>query len=176
MTSYVGEVGLDGSGHGRAFLELQRASFEFVLEALGRRTHLMSIHSRGAEAEVLDRLSAHGVQRAVFHWYTGPLRLVDAILSAGHAFSVNPAMMRSASGRRIIAQIPADRLLTESDGPHIRLEGQAQDPRAIPALVAELAPTLGLTPEELAEQIFHTLKALLSPTKGEEAPFRKGHL
>lgn len=161
MTSYVGEVGLDGSTHGRAFLDEQRVSFEFVLEALARSPHLVTVHSRGAEAEVLDRAVQHGVRSMIFHWYSGPVGLIDSIVAAGHAFSVNASMLRSASGRRILDKIPPDRLLTESDGPHIKANGAVQDPATIPHLVTQLGEVTGLSPEELAQQIFNNLKTLV---------------
>ena len=161
MTSYVGEVGLDGSTYGRAFLEEQRASFEFVLGALARSPHLVTVHSRGAEAEVLDRAAQHGVRNMIFHWYSGPVGLIDSILAAGHAFSVNASMLRSASGRRILARIPPDRILTESDGPHIKTGGATQNPTSIPALVTQLGEVLGVPGDDLAAQVFHNLKALV---------------
>lgn len=162
MTSYVGEVGLDGSAHGRAFLKEQRDSFEFVLQALAKSPHLVTVHSRGAEAEVLERAARHGVGPLIFHWYSGPPGLVDSMVAAGHSFSVNPAMLRSASGRRILARIPVHRLLTESDGPHITLDRSVQDPASIPGFVRQLSGVMGMEQEALADQIFANLKALVS--------------
>jgi len=161
MTSYVGEVGLDGSAHGRAFLQEQRDSFEFVLQAVAKSPHLVTVHSRGAEAEVLERAAHHGVGPLIFHWYSGPLGLIDSILAAGHAFSVNAAMLRTASGRRILARIPPTCLLTESDGPHITVNGSIQDPLSIPNFVHQLGEVMGIDAEELGQQIFTNLKDLM---------------
>lgn len=73
----------------------------------------------GAEAAVLEVLKDHGIVGAVFHWYTGSLRTLDDILQAGHLLSVNPAMISGERGRAVIRRIPRDRLLTETDGPHV---------------------------------------------------------
>lgn len=161
MTSYVGEVGLDGSAHGRAFLPEQRDSFEFVLQAVANSPHFVTVHSRGAEAEVLERAARHGVGPLIFHWYSGPLGLIDSIVTAGHAFSVNAAMLRSASGRRILGRIPPDRLLTESDGPHVSVDGNVQDPTFIPGFVQQLSEVMGLTSDDLSEKIFSNLKSFV---------------
>jgi TatD DNase family protein len=36
-------------------------------------------------------------------------------------FSVNPAMIRSQSGQRLLREIPGDRILTETDGPFVKV-------------------------------------------------------
>ena len=52
--------------------------------------------------------------------YTGPLGVVDDALAAGMSFSINPAMVSSAKGRALLARIPRDRVLLETDGPYTR--------------------------------------------------------
>jgi TatD DNase family protein len=38
----------------------------------------------------------------------------------GYWFSVGPAMLQSAKGRKLVELMPADRVLTETDGPFAR--------------------------------------------------------
>ena len=109
-------IGLDGSREGRASLPTQRRVFSHVLGAPGIRHRVLSVHSRGAEAEAIAALEDAGVT-AVLHWYSGALKHADRALSAGIYFSVNAAMLRSQKGARLLRAIPRDRVLTETDGP-----------------------------------------------------------
>lgn len=44
-----------------------------------------------------------------------PVGLAEQALAAGLYFSINPAMLRTEKGRKVIAAVPRDRVLTESD-------------------------------------------------------------
>ena len=77
----------------------------------------MSVHSRKAEKEVFELLQEYEIKNVIFHWYSGPLNLIDKIIDAGYYFSINEAMTVSISGRKIINKIPQNRILTESDAP-----------------------------------------------------------
>lgn len=115
----VGEVGLDGSSRYRRHFELQKHIFTSVVhrcQELGGR--VLSIHSRGAAAEVLDTLEAHsGFGVAVLHWFTDSPSLLKRAIVLGCWFSVGPAMLHSANGRKLAGQMPRDRVVPESDGP-----------------------------------------------------------
>src|ERR1039458_4576732 len=112
-TSFIGEVGLDFSIEGKGTTDLQVESFEFVLRVISGLPKFLSIHSRRAEARVLEMLRAAGRSSAVFHWYSGPIGILRQAIADGNYFSINTAMLNSENGRRIIAAIPHDRLLTE---------------------------------------------------------------
>ncbi len=120
-TSYVGEVGLDFSPEGRATRTAQERTFRRVLRTVAGRRQLLTVHSRGAERSVLDLLTESGVGPAVFHWYSGPLKVLDGLLEAGHYCSFNPAMVRSKKGQEIIRRVPRDHVLAETDGPFVKL-------------------------------------------------------
>jgi TatD DNase family protein len=119
-TSYIGEVGLDFSKDGIATKSIQINSFKKVLQAVSNKQKIISIHSRGAEKEVLQMLKKYKIENAIFHWYTGGLKLIDEIVSLGYHFSINTAMIKSANGQKNINRIPKEHILTESDGPFIK--------------------------------------------------------
>ncbi len=50
-------------------------------------------------------------------WVSGPAKPIDTALAAGMYFSINPAMLTSKSGKRVLDAVPPDRILTETDGP-----------------------------------------------------------
>jgi TatD DNase family protein len=122
----VGEIGLDGSARYRQHFELQTHIFKSVVEncvRLGGR--ILSIHSRAAGEKVLDILDANpGYGSAILHWFTDSPSLLRRAAESGCWFSVGPAMMESANGRKLAALMPRDRVVAESDGPFAKVRGE----------------------------------------------------
>ncbi len=124
MTSYIGEVGLDFSKDGITTKNTQLYSFEKILKAVSNKNKILSIHSRLAEKEVLGMLRKHKIENAIFHWYSGGLKLIDEIIDSGYYFSINTAMIKSVNGQKIIKRIPKEFILTETDGPFIEVKNR----------------------------------------------------
>ena len=118
-TSYIGEVGLDFSRESYSTKEIQIKSFEFVLDCIKDKSKIVSLHSRRAEKEVLDMLIDKSISNVIFHWYSGSVSTLHKIISAGFFFSINSAMIQSDNGKKIIAEIPRELILTETDFPFI---------------------------------------------------------
>lgn|SRR5690625_1407801 len=116
-TKYVGEVGLDYS---KEFIHTkieQQNAFDYISFESAKAKKIMSIHSRKAEADVLEMLKRNKVEFAVFHWFSGDKGLVGKIIEQGYYFSVNYSMLTSRKGFEVIKSIPIDRLLIETDAP-----------------------------------------------------------
>lgn len=151
-TSFVGEIGLDGSREGKATIQTQKETFALIAKSLSNK--IVSIHSRGAEEDVLDILVDNNVKGAIFHWYTGSESLIERILSNGHYFSVNPSMVASNSGRKTIGKIPLDRLLTETDGPFVKIRGRITQPWDVEVVETYLSRMWSLELDEVRGQIW----------------------
>ena len=162
---YVGEVGLDFSSHGRETKAAQLRVFDRLLDQPTLRHKVVTLHSRGAESVVIERLRSAGIV-AILHWYTGPLGLIPDALAAGLYFSINPAMVGSEKGQKVIAAIPRDRALTESDGPFAKAHGRAFGPNDMKELTAELAHLWGVEPEVARQQMYANLSQLYAATVG----------
>lgn len=118
QTSYIGEIGLDFSREGIVTKNVQISVLRNLLESLKGMKKIISVHSRKAEVMLFDLLTEYNIENVIFHWYSGPLNLIDDIVNEGYYFSINEAMTLSESGRKIISKIPTDRILTESDAPY----------------------------------------------------------
>ena len=118
QTSYIGEIGLDFSKEGYTTKDEQVAVLRDLLSAIRGKKKIVSVHSRKAEKELLALLCEYEIKNVIFHWFSGPVDLIPAILAQGYYFSVNEAMCRSRNGQIIIAEIPKDRILTETDAPY----------------------------------------------------------
>lgn len=160
-TSYIGEVGLDFSREGISTMELQVASFKKVLALLKDKKKLLSLHSRRAEKEVLEYLCANNITSAIFHWYSGPLGLIKEIIKAGYYFSVNTAMIVSEAGRKIIAAIPPEFIVTESDGPFIDFKTRPVKPADLGLVEDYLAKLWQISRQEASQKIFDNFRRLL---------------
>lgn len=124
-TVAIGEVGLDGSARYRQHFDLQTQIFSAVIkrsQSLGGR--VLSIHSRAAAKEVLDILEQFpGFGTAVLHWFTDSAPLLRRASSMDCWFSVGPAMLSSANGRKLAEIMPMSRVVSESDGPFAKASG-----------------------------------------------------
>lgn len=164
-TSYVGEIGLDFSRAGYATKDLQVESFRFVLRALRGRPKFITLHSRRAESVVLDMLEEEERSPVVFHWYSGPLNVLDRALARGHFFSVNPAMTESPNGRKIIERLPPERVMTESDGPFVQVKGRAVIPADVMTVENYLANVWRLEKSEVRLVIKENFLKLVRPLR-----------
>lgn len=165
QTSYIGEVGLDFSREGIETKDIQVESFRFVLRALRGKPKFITLHSRRAEAEVLDILEEEGRAPVVFHWYSGSLANLKRALDLGHFFSVNPAMFDSPNGRKIIAVLPPERVLTESDGPFVKVRGRAAMPADVAFAEEGLASLWKLERRDVTAKIRGNFMELIRPLR-----------
>ena len=78
---------------------------------------------------MLALLKKNKVKYAIIHWYTGNVALVKEFIKEGYYFSINPAMLRSLAGKKIINEIPMERVLVETDGPISKMNGKRMEPR-----------------------------------------------
>jgi len=151
--THIGEIGLHYSGLDEAERARQRRILEEVLRATHRSNKVHNIHAVGAAEDIFAMLSDYKCRHVVMHWYSGPTRLVDELLSIGCLFSINQAMMRSPKGRHIAAMLPMGRVLTETDGPYVRVSSAPARPRDVELLLRQLAHAWDLTEGETEAQI-----------------------
>ena len=148
--AWIGEVGLDfRPGTDRREKARQAAAFQSVLDHEIVASKPMSVHSRGASKEVVDRLKQASV-RAVLHWYSGALETADDALAAGIWFSVNPSMIRTPKGQALISRLPRDRVLCETDGPYCKADSRPALPSDIRSIALYLSHTWQVSEEDAA--------------------------
>lgn len=95
----------------------QRDCFEKHL-GLAREFDLpIVIHSRGAWEDCLTMTLCAGVQRALFHWYSGPVDILEKVLTAGFYVSCSPSVAYSPQSREAMSHAPVERTLIETDSP-----------------------------------------------------------
>ncbi len=166
-TRYVGEIGLDAGPRFYKSFDAQERIFESILRACAEQGgKILTIHSIRAAAKVLGHLERHlplGRGRPVLHWFTGTASEARRAADLGCYFSINIEMLRSPKHRALVAHLPMDRLLTETDGPFVETEGRPVRPRDVTHVVAELAMLRKLSGDEMARRIVSNLATLVFP-------------
>jgi TatD DNase family protein len=156
----LGEIGLDYHFvEDTSLYPAQLRVFEFLLRAAADQGKVVHLHTKGAEREVLGLLDRYGVDRAVVHWYSGPLDILEQWIARGAYFTVGIEVRDSQHIQTIARQVPKERLLTETDnpgGPRSLIGGPGM-PGLIQDVACELAKVRGTT----AEAIKHTARANL---------------
>lgn len=163
-TPFVGEIGLDGSPRFAQTRTTQHDVFTHVLrscaDAGGR---ILSIHSRGAARPVLDALVANPESGTpVLHWFTGSVRQVEVAIEHGCWFSIAAPMLTTTKGRDLVASLPRDRVLTETDGPFTTVDSRPAAPRDIVGTITLLAELWDIPIAEAEGQISANLQVLLA--------------
>ncbi len=115
----VGEIGLDYDKRVRAQVDKdrQQAVFKELLSLARKLGKPVSIHSRYSWKDCFNLVRDAGIEKAVFHWFTGFSSVLQEILAAGYFISATPAAEYHAEHRRAIKEASLSQLLLETDSP-----------------------------------------------------------
>lgn len=163
---YVGEVGLDAGPRFYRSFDSQERVFERVLRTCAEHGgKILTIHSVRAVSKVLAHLEKSfpvGRGCPVLHWFTGTAAEARRAVNLGCYFSINLEMLRSPKHRALVAGLPIDRLLTETDGPFVETEGRPMRPRDVANTVSELAAVRTLHADEMGRKVVANLAAIVA--------------
>ncbi len=159
-TNYVGEVGLDGLPELKPHAAIQRRVFEAVLRISAKSGgRVLSIHSRRAVDDVLQCLRAQpDAGLPILHWFSGTRSQLTRALTQGCWLSVGPPMLRSDKGRALVASVPRDRILTETDGPFATDGSRPLMPSDVWSAVDALGEIWGVAENEVRSILAENLR------------------
>lgn len=164
-THYVGEVGLDAGPRFYRSLDLQKRVFRRVLEccavAGGKILTVHSVRAVTPALDLIDECLPRDRGAVVLHWFTGSRSEARRATALGCFFSINATMTSSDKGRSLVAELPLDRLLTETDGPFTRYAGRPAEPADVTAAIDAIARVRAMRAEEVAIAVAGNLRALL---------------
>ena len=150
----VGEIGFDFARSEPDLSEQERA-FRGQLEIAVTERLPTIIHQREASDALIAELDRWpNLAPIVLHSFDGTHRLVDWALERGCYIGIGGLATRRGSTllRELLAKLPVDRLLLETDAPYLAPPGTASrrnTPANLPAIAAILAPLWHLSGEEL---------------------------
>ncbi len=155
----LGEAGLDNHYTDGSPAAQERGFRAHI--AAARATGLpLVIHTREADercGEILDEEIAKGPFKAVLHCYTGGRELAMKAIDLGLSISFTGILTfkNSQSIRDIAAELPADRIMVETDAPYLapgKYRGKRNEPSFVTETVRVLAETRGVSVEEISRQ------------------------
>ncbi len=169
----VGECGLDYCRNFSPHLA-QRQAFHRQLELAAQLGKPVFLHQRDAHADFIAILREHWPRLAggVAHCFTAGDAELDAYLELGLAIGITGWICDERRGAHLIelvARIPADRLLLETDGPYLlprdlapKPASRRNDPRYLPHIATVVARARGESLESLARSSSAATRRLFS--------------
>jgi len=165
----IGECGLDFNRNYSPHPDQEKwfiAQLELGLE-LGRPLFL---HSRDAHPRFAQILRHHQVKQAVAHCFTGEKEELHAYLDLGLYVGITGWICDERRGKhllQLVREIPADRLLLETDSPYLTPRDMRPQPKArrnepafLPHIARTVARALGKPVEEVASQTTRNAQTL----------------
>jgi len=168
----IGETGLDYY-YEHSPRPPQIESFRAHIAAARTAKLPVIVHTRDADDDtitVLEDEMGKGAFTGVIHCFTGTQRLADAALALGLSVSVSgiATFKNSSALRDVIASVPLDRLLVETDAPFLAPvphRGRTNEPSFVVHTAAMLAQLKGVSAQDLAAATTDNFFRLFSRAK-----------
>ncbi len=165
----IGEAGLDYH-YDNSPREAQAQGLRQHIAAARESGLPLVIHSRDCDADmakILKEESGKGAFPAVLHCFTGGRDLAFAAIELGHYVSFTGILTfkNSQSLRDIARELPADRILVETDAPYLAplpYRGKRNEPAYVLETAKVLAETRGVSADEIARQTTENFFRLFS--------------
>jgi TatD DNase family protein len=153
----IGETGLDYY-YGHSPRPRQIANFRAHIEAARTLALPLIVHTRDAEDDtiaILREEMGRGAFTGLIHCFTGTQRLAEAALDLGLCISASgiATFKKSDALRDVLAGVPFDRLLVETDAPYLAPvphRGKTNEPSFVVHTATMLAELKGVSPDEMA--------------------------
>ena len=149
-------------------LDAQRRVFRRILERCADAgDKVLTVHSTRAVKHVLELIETclpPDRGRVVLHWFGGSRSEARRAIDLGCYFSVNATMLATDRGRSLVASLPVDRVLTETDGPFTPGADAPAQPEDVDLAVTAIAELRGARVEMVRSDLLRTLRNLLSAT------------
>src|SRR3954466_9170509 len=172
----LGEAGLDYFyQHGSR--EAQARGFRAHIAAARAPGLPLVIHTRDADEDcgrILEEEVAKGPFRAVLHCYTGGRELAMKAIGLGLSISFTGILTfkKSEALRDLAAELPADRIMVETDAPYLapgKFRGKRNEPSYVVEVARVMAETRGVSLEEVSRQTSENFFRLFSKVPAPEA-------
>ncbi|MGA3310045.1 MAG: TatD family hydrolase [Xanthobacteraceae bacterium] len=155
----LGEAGLDYH-YDNSPRQAQERGFRTHITAARESGLPLVIHSREADADIariLEEEMGQGAFAAVLHCFTGGRELAHRAVALGLFISFTGILTfkNSTALRAIAAELPADRILIETDAPYLApapFRGKRNEPAYVVEVAKVLAESRGVSFAEIARQ------------------------
>jgi TatD DNase family protein len=160
----IGEIGLDFF-HNNSPHDDQRRVLDAQLAIALRVAKPISVHSRGAEEDAFEQLTAYATSTGwtpgsppvgVMHCFGGSLEQARRYTALGFLISLACVITypANAQARKIAADLPLETLVVETDSPYLppqSMRGKRNEPASVASALEALAQARGISLERAAE-------------------------
>ena len=154
----IGEIGFDYHLENLTdeVKEKQRYVFEAQMKMAERYGLPVIIHDREAHGDCFEMTLKYPSVKGIFHSYSGSIEMARELIKRGWyiSFSGVVTFKNARRVREVLASIPLDRLLIETDAPYLAPHpnrGKMNHSGNLEYTVGMIASVFGKTPEEIAE-------------------------
>jgi len=168
----IGESGLDYF-YDRSPRDVQAANFRANIRGAQLAGVPLAIHARDADDDIATILRQEtdrgGAFALLLHCFSSSRALAEAALELGGHISFSGILTfpRSSELREIARDVPADRLLVETDAPYLApvpFRGKRNEPGYVAHTAKMLAEVRGMAPAELADLTTANFRRLFPKT------------
>ena len=155
----IGEIGLDLYRENPQF-ERQESLLTEQLRLAKRYDLPVILHSRRTHDKLALHLKRHNLPRTgVVHGFAGSLQQAERFVQLGYKIGVGGTISypRASKTREVMAQLPLEALVLETDAPDMPLngfQGQPNRPERIADVFAHLCSIRSERPEQIAETLY----------------------
>ncbi len=152
----IGECGLDGYWVGEETFGRQEEVFLRLIEIASDAQLPLIIHTRKREERAMEILAHHGVKAVDFHCYGGKVKpALKAAEQYGWYFSIPANARHNEAFRKLLRDLPEDRILTETDCPYLAPQkGTRNEPCHVVGTVEFLAELRSWTKEQAIDKVW----------------------
>ncbi|WP_116475572.1 TatD family hydrolase [Zobellella maritima] len=160
----VGEIGLDAAVD--LPMTQQQDFFQDQLRLAADHGLPVILHARQTHEPILKQLRRFRPPGGVIHSFSGSLQQAEAYIALGFKLGVSGVITyeRAAKTRQVMARVPLDALVLETDAPDMPLygfQGQRNEPERVTNILATLAilrgeceDSIGAATEENVSRLF----------------------
>jgi len=134
----IGETGLDFIIEEPEWREKQKKLFIKFIDLAKSLNLPLVIHARKAFAEAIEILEKFGAERVLMHFFTAK-ELLPKIIKNGWSISVNTTLLNSKKIKKIVRDLPIEKIMTETDSPWLGPNGTRNDPTSVKFVIERIA-------------------------------------
>ncbi|WP_393947862.1 metal-dependent hydrolase [Kluyvera intermedia] len=161
----IGEIGLDLYRDNPQF-ENQAFLLDEQLRLAKRYDLPVILHSRRTHDKLAMHLKRHNLPRTgVVHGFSGSLQQAERFIQLGYKIGVGGTISypRASKTREVMAALPLEALILETDAPDMPLngfQGQPNRPERIADVFSHLCSLRSESPEQIAQTLYNNTYAL----------------
>ena len=160
----VGECGLDYHWSKKPEEhQQQKENFQKIISFVTRLNKPLIVHSRRAEADVVEMLESSSIRKdkVILHCFEGRKHLLKRTADSGYNFTIPAVIVKLQHFQTLTELADLPQLFTETDAPWLSpFSGKRNEPAFVAETIKKMAEIKRIKPEEVAEQIWKNFQKI----------------